>query len=318
MSAQSTEASPTHTAHIPTLREVSLDQWAMFVAVCEAGSTHGAGRMLGRSHSAISQAVRGLQDTLGAALLEKCGRRLVPTASGRVVVQHASRLLASAAQVEAVATALSAGWAAEVQLAVDGVVPRAWVRDILAAFAPDSRGSRVRVHHVLQNGAADAALDAAFDVVLTATLPDGTAPCPVGALEFVPVAAAGHPVTDAGLGPHALERYTQVVLADTAAAHRHDEHGWLRAPYRWTVPDLGTAVAMLQGTTAFAVLPTAAVADALAAGTLVRLAAHGLTLPVHAVRPRGDASGPAADALWRAVQAARGAQPGAPQPPRGG
>jgi molybdate transport repressor ModE-like protein len=51
----------------------SLRHVRYFVAVAEAGSISGAARQLSISQSAVTEAVKALEDDLGTALLERSG-----------------------------------------------------------------------------------------------------------------------------------------------------------------------------------------------------------------------------------------------------
>lgn len=290
-------------SRLPT---TSLDQWAMFVAVCSEGSVHAAGRALGRSHSAISHALGVLQRVLGEQLLTLEGRRLVPTEAGQVVADRARRLLEQTRDLEALATTLAMGWEAELRVAVDGVVPRVWLASALARFDEVSRGTRIRVEHELRSGAERAARDTSLDLVITTLLPQGATPDPIGLVRFAPVVAAGHPLASKRTGRRAeLERGVQIVLADTGPHPDRGPRGWLRGTRRWTVPDVGTAKALLRSERAFAILPEPDVSDDLARGELVRVApaSRDYTIQAHLVLPKGPATGPAAARLADALRA---------------
>jgi DNA-binding transcriptional LysR family regulator len=66
----------------------NLNDLAAFVAVAEARSFTKAAKQLGISQSALSHAMRGLEDSLGVRLLARTTRSVSPTAAGE-------RLLAS-------------------------------------------------------------------------------------------------------------------------------------------------------------------------------------------------------------------------------
>lgn len=67
-----------------------------FVAVCDAGSMVLAAQQLGLSQSAVSQAVKTLENELGLQLLDRDVRPAVTTHAGRVLSERASRLLGQA------------------------------------------------------------------------------------------------------------------------------------------------------------------------------------------------------------------------------
>lgn len=83
-------ASPS-TVRLPDLRALET-----FVAVCEARSMALAAERLGLSQSAVSQAIKGLEDELGLQLMDRDVRPARPTAAGHALHQAAAQLLVQA------------------------------------------------------------------------------------------------------------------------------------------------------------------------------------------------------------------------------
>src|SRR5919108_1985947 len=65
-----------------------------FSEVVRHASFSRAAEMLHLSQPAVSHHIRHLEQTLGARLLERVGRRAFPTAAGEVLLEHAGRALA--------------------------------------------------------------------------------------------------------------------------------------------------------------------------------------------------------------------------------
>jgi DNA-binding transcriptional LysR family regulator len=74
-------------------------QLAAFCAVVERESFSRAAASLGVTQPAVSQQVRALEKRLGQQLLDRSGRRVVPTDTGRQLYQGAQRLLAMEEQL---------------------------------------------------------------------------------------------------------------------------------------------------------------------------------------------------------------------------
>lgn len=70
------------------LHNVDLNKLHAFAAVVEHGGVGGAAAYLGRTPSAVSQSVSGLEDALGTKLFDRVGRRLVLTRGGRLLSDH--------------------------------------------------------------------------------------------------------------------------------------------------------------------------------------------------------------------------------------
>jgi LysR family transcriptional regulator, transcriptional activator of nhaA len=64
----------------------------LFTTLVREGSLVAAGRALGLSHSTLSSQIRAFEETLGAKLVAREGRRLVPTDTGRVVVRYGDEI----------------------------------------------------------------------------------------------------------------------------------------------------------------------------------------------------------------------------------
>ena len=114
---------------------LTLDQLRVLVTIADAGSFSAAGRKLMRAQSAISQAVATLEFTQGVLLFDRSGHRPVLTDAGRVLVDQARLVLASAARFEAVAAGTRSGLEPELALAIDPLVPTSPLIDSLRALS---------------------------------------------------------------------------------------------------------------------------------------------------------------------------------------
>ena len=70
-----------------------LDELVVFTTILETGSLAAAGRKLRRSPPAITRVLASLEERVGARLLQRTTRQLVPTAAGRRLASHARQLL---------------------------------------------------------------------------------------------------------------------------------------------------------------------------------------------------------------------------------
>lgn len=83
------------------------EQLQSWVALVDVGSVSGAARRLDISQAGVSQHVRQLEDSFGAALLDRSTRPARPTASGQRLYEHARELLSRAHQMGETVRALS-------------------------------------------------------------------------------------------------------------------------------------------------------------------------------------------------------------------
>ena len=280
---------------------VSLDQLRVLVAIADTGGFSAAGRKLGRAQSAISQAIATLESTQGVALFDRSGHRPKLTDTGRVLVDKARLVLASAASFEAVAAGTRAGLEPELALAIDPLAPTAPLIDSLRAlsetypdlpvsFSTEGLGGSLRR---LRNGSAALAI-----CLLLPDVPEDLAAYPLLRIAMQPVVGSGHPLaslarpaTRADLEPH-----VQLVLSDPV-----DPGGasyGVASARRWRFVDLGRRLDFLLAGFGWCRMPEHLVATALAETKLVLLRieddptpSEGLT--IYAAHRRDVALGPA-------------------------
>jgi DNA-binding transcriptional LysR family regulator len=77
--------------------DITLRQLEVFLAVARAGSFRRAAEALHLSQPALSQHVGELERVLGVRLLDRVGRRSLPTEAGRIFAEHAARVFATLA-----------------------------------------------------------------------------------------------------------------------------------------------------------------------------------------------------------------------------
>ncbi|MBU1440920.1 MAG: LysR family transcriptional regulator [Gammaproteobacteria bacterium] len=80
---------------------LNLRQLEVFVATARGGSTRAAADRVSRSQSAASSALADLEESLGAQIFDRRGRRLVLNENGRALLPRAQSLLDQAAELQA-------------------------------------------------------------------------------------------------------------------------------------------------------------------------------------------------------------------------
>ena len=253
---------------------LSLDQLRVLVAIADAGSFSAAGRRIGRAQSAISQAVAGLEATQGVQLFDRSGHRPQLTEIGRLLVEQARMVLASAARFEAVAANTRSGLEPELALAIDPLVPsgplieslralRDTYPDLPVSFSTEGLGGAERR---LRQGSAALAI-----CLLLPSPPDDIAALPLLSVKLAPVAVPDHPlarlgrpITRADLDPH-----IQLVLSDPIDA-TGPSYG-LASARLWRFVDLQRRLDMLLAGFGWCRMPEHLITQLLADGRLVRL-----------------------------------------------
>lgn len=143
----------------------TLRQVRYFVAVAEASSISRAARQLSVSQSAVTEAVKELENDLGAALLERSGRGVSLTHRGQMFLRHAGRILAAVADARRTLPGDDSP-AGELHLGASSVVAGYILADLLARFRRAFPAVAVEafedspeyLEHLLINGELDVAV----------------------------------------------------------------------------------------------------------------------------------------------------------------
>ncbi|MGU7780063.1 LysR family transcriptional regulator [Burkholderia sp. PU8-34] len=157
-----------------------LTDLAVFLAVAEEGNlTRGAERCH-LAPSSVSLRVKGLEDAVGAPLLERLARGVAPTPAGRIVMEHARRCLAQLEQMNADLAPFAHGLVGHVTFFANNNAINAYLPDDLGRFFARYPNVRIsleeRTSHEIVAAVAAGRADIGV-VALEASHPD---------LEFVP------------------------------------------------------------------------------------------------------------------------------------
>lgn len=253
----------------------TLDQLIVLESIVKEGSFAAAARELHRVPSAISYTVQSLEEAVGVPLFDRSGHRAALTAAGRQVLEEAQDLLGRARKLEQLATHLSGGWEAELQVVVDGAWPMDPLLVALREFARDGIPTQVRIDVEYQDGVIDRFHQVHADFMIALGLEDGGRLTgePLGPLEMVLVAAATHPLATMGpLTRDALLDHVDLVVRDSSAAYaRSPRKPFLGTRHVVRFSDFHSKLAALRSGVGFGWMPRHLVDALLAAGELVWL-----------------------------------------------
>ena len=264
------------------IENLTLDQLRVLVTIADTGSFSAAGRTLMRAQSSISQAVAALEDVQGVLLFDRSGHRPRLTEIGRVLVDHARRVLAMAKRFEAVAAGTRDGVEPELVLAIDPLIPSAPLiesmgalsskfPDLPVSFSTEGLGGALR-----RLRSKSAALGIC---VLLPTVPDDIVAYPLMRVRLQAVVSRGHPLATLGrpaeredLAPH-----VQLVLSDPV-----DPGGpnyGLAGDRLWRFVDLGRRMDFLLAGFGWCRMPAHLIEQALSTGRLVPIQIAGDVTP---------------------------------------
>jgi DNA-binding transcriptional LysR family regulator len=213
------------------MRGLNLDQLITFATVVEHGGfTEAAGR-LGLTQPAVSMQIRNLEERFGVRLVERVGKRALPTAAGRDLLPFIRRLRE---EMEAAAVAMGrhrAGQVGRVRIGTGATACIYRLPPILTALRSAHPGLEIIVVTGNTPDILDAVEGGALDQALV-TLPAGRPGLsiePVCAEELVcvgPLAARGDPQAD--MTPAALADET-LILYERGGTMRAVIDGWFMA-----------------------------------------------------------------------------------------
>lgn len=292
------------TAAVPT-PHISLEQWRTLVTVVDAGGYAAAAEALHKSQSAVTYAVQKIESLLGVRAFAIQGRKAVLTPTGQMLYRRALALVNQAGEVERAARRLSAGWEAEIGLAVEIIFPGRLLLDCLARFGDESPHTRLEIIESVISGTPEALLTGQADLAITPRVPPGFLGTPLIRLRLVAVASPRHP----------LHRLGRTLTHDDLARHRHlavRESGSLRSRHtttveveqRWTFSTLASSIAAACRGDGFAWYPESSIGDELADGRLRPLPLHGAEerfAELYLVVADPDGAGPGVRRLARII-----------------
>jgi DNA-binding transcriptional LysR family regulator len=247
---------------------ISLDQWRALVAVVDEGGYAAAAEALHKSQSAVTYAVQQVEKLLGVKAFALAGRKAVLTPTGQMLYARARVLLEEASNVERAAHRTSAGWEAEIAVAVEIVFPTWLLLHALDRFGAEAPHTRIEVIETVIGGAPEALLERRVDLALTPIVPPGFLGESLMRMRFVPVAHPDHALFKLRrpLALKDLRKHRQLIVRDTSI--KRDKSTTLEAEQRWTVGHMATSLQAARMGYGFAWYPEDKIREEIAAGLL--------------------------------------------------
>src|SRR6185312_14844771 len=115
---------------------LTLDQFAVFATIVAEGSFAAAARRLNRAQSAITYAIRKLEEQSGVALFDRSAYRPTLTEAGRVLLPRAQRILDDVGAFRLQAETVAQGLEAELSLVTEAFIP-----DVLSPALKDFKAT---------------------------------------------------------------------------------------------------------------------------------------------------------------------------------
>ena len=248
--------------------KVSLEQWQALVSVVDAGSYAKASEALHKSQSSVTYAVQQLESLLGVKAFEIRGRKAELTPTGQLLYRRAKVLIEEAGSVENAAKSLSAGWEAQICIAVDVLFPNWLLFRCFERFNAESPHTRIELIESVIGGTIEAIESGKAHLAISHRIPSGFEG---EAIIRMPMILVAHP-------EHALQKLGRPVTQRDLRAHRHivvRESDARRATklrvestQRWTVSNMSSSIEAVGMGMGYARLPEDKIREELQRGAL--------------------------------------------------
>lgn len=275
---------------------ISLEQWRCLVAVVDAGGYARAAEALHKSQSSVSYAVQKLEELLDVKAFEIHGRKAVLTPAGEMLYRRAQWLLDEAGGLERAARKASAGWEAEIALAVEVLFPTWLILKCLDRFSTESPQTRIELLETVIGGGPEVLAKGSVDMAITPHLPPGFNGEMISHAHFIPVAHPDHPLhrLDRELTLRDLRKHRHLVVRDTGSKRGKDAP-MFRSEYRWTVSSMPTSIGAACRGYGFAWFPVDKIRSELKEGLLKQLPLRNggeRSIPMYLAFADRDSAGP--------------------------
>lgn len=279
----------------------SFDSLQLIDAIARSGSFAAAAAALDRVPSAVTYAVRKLEDELDVLLFDRSGYSARLTPAGEELLREGRHLLLAAEDLVRRVQRVAEGWERELRLALDTAIPFDRLLPLLARFCGVAP-TQVRIAtevlggswDALLSGRADLVIGAAYEVPEAGRLGAALRTLPLGQVEMVFAVAPAHPLAQlpAPIPQAELRRHRQIIVADSSRRMAARSVGLLGAADVLAVPTMEAKLAAQVAGLGVGYLPFPLAQEAIERGDLVVKSTQGAR--------HGAGHSPALHAAWRA------------------
>ncbi len=288
---------------------MTLDQLRALNAVVEHGGFRAASEALFKSQSAISIAIKKLEEELAVTLFLRNQYRPTLTDEGRALYEKATSILSHAEEFIATAQHFSAGEEPELRLAVSSIVPVEQTLKTLSNITELAPATKLFLLVETLNGTMERLDDDDADIAITESFePDGNHEyLELTRIELVSVlspksslAARASQLTEKD-----FEGSVQIVVRDTSRHSEKRTAGVVEGVRHWVVNDFMMKKRIIASGLGWGRMPSHMVEDEIKSGELLVLSRDGLApieTVIKAVRKKNRPMGPVTAELWKQLQ----------------
>ncbi|HEX7672846.1 MAG TPA: LysR family transcriptional regulator [Bdellovibrio sp.] len=278
---------------------MTLDQIQVLQTIVRTGSFRAASQELHRAQSAVSYAVRTLEDELGFAIFNREHYRPELTVQGKAFLRKSDDLIFQFDQVKETAQFLKRGYEPQIRIAVSMLWPLPQLINMLKEFTQRFPQTEIKIindvlslDEQLIEDHADLALGTVFnDKGLLQTQP-------LLAVNMLPVCSATHPLAKIKK-PTAddLGKYPQIILSSTFKGSNRS--GGIVNPHNViSVQDYLTKKSFLEANLGWGRMPEHLVKEEIKKKSFAQLNAKPIETQLYISRHSGKELGPCGNFIW--------------------
>ncbi len=224
--------------------KISLEALEVIDAIARKGSFAAAAESLHRVPSAITYAVRNLEDSLQVELFNRAGHRATLTEAGEELLREGRHLLRAAGELEQRVKRVATGVETDLGIALNDLLRIEAIYPLLQEFYDQGFGTRIRIMREVFGGSWDALVSGRADISIGAPGEGppggGYVAKPLDTVYFHFAVAPHHPLANLPdpLSNDVIRRYRSVSAADSSRNLPPRTSGILSGQDVLTLPDM--------------------------------------------------------------------------------
>ncbi|MBF0288231.1 MAG: LysR family transcriptional regulator [SAR324 cluster bacterium] len=286
-----------------------MDQLKVLHTILESGSFRAAAEVLHRAQSAVSYAIKNMEEEFNLQIFTREGYRPVLTPEGKAIYKKAKLVLLQAEELEQLTEHLSMGKESEIKLAVNAICPLDGIASVINQFSKENPVTQIKLSIENLGGSIERLIDGDADMALAESFVwnDQLEDIPWMKIKMIPVAAPDYPLSQSSvpLQKSDMLSYVQIVVSDSSRHSEGKTVGVLTGGTRWTVNDFSVKRNLLIAGSGWGMMPEHMIQQDLDSKRLVRLnypMSSQLEVQILLIRRNDHPVGPIAAKLWSALQ----------------
>ena len=284
---------------------MTLDQLQVIETIVESGSFSAAAKTLHRAQSAVSYAVKSLEEEWGLKIFDRSQYRPTLTEEGIVLLNKARVVLSNVEALQLLSENLSAGTEAKLRVAVSMLCPMDTLTGKLKRFAKTCPHTNLELSVEHLNDAETRLSQGEVDLAITMHPRDSSG---LDMVDFTNLSliSTGTPdyVEQGEIAQTSLIDKTQIIVSQLGPVvdQKKDGGGVLAGATQWRVADFPTKLSFIRGGLGYGYMPDHYVNSYLNNGSLCEIKCmKPVPINLKVLRRLKDPMGPAKSFLWETL-----------------